>query len=213
MIERFWKPSRAKRGMWEVGPPLNNRTISRLRYFDRLLGLAPLDRGTVLECGVGAGDSLLMLQGLLADRGYRGGIVACDSFQGLPHSSDPRGRAGDYAYSVEYIRRLLRARGHVALHAGTPDARENVMLWPGWFHETLPLWLGAIAFLHLDCDLAESYSTCLVTLTPHLVSGAVIAIDDYNETWPGCISVLDGWCGAKGWTIQQAGPWHFVIVP
>ena len=64
-----------------------------------------------------------------------------------------------------------------------PPVRENVRLIKGWFNETLPEFVKAhpepCAFIHVDCDLYSSTKTIFDNLKNQIVSGTVIAFDEY----------------------------------
>jgi len=52
--------------------------------------------------------------------------------------------------------------------------------------------------VHLDCDLYESYRTCLEFFYPRLSMGAVVLFDEYNDpTWPGCNKAVDEFLADK----------------
>jgi hypothetical protein len=115
--------------------------------------------GLILEFGVATGGTIRHLAKLFPSRT----IYGFDSFDGLPEAW------GDY-----------RA-GHFA--CAVPDVPSNVDLVVGLFAETLPAFLashpGRAALVHLDCDLYSSTRTVLDLLSPRIVSGTVIVLDEY----------------------------------
>lgn len=68
------------------------------------------------------------------------------------------------------------------LPAGVPRV-PGAELVPGWFDETLPLFLeehpGPVAFLHIDADLYSSARTVLELVGPRLHTGSVIVFDEF----------------------------------
>lgn len=66
---------------------------------------------------------------------------------------------------------------------------ENIHFIQGLYQDSLSI-DGDVAFAHIDADWYESVMTCLVEIEPHLVSGAVLIIDDYND-WEGCKKAVD----------------------
>ena len=122
--------------------------------------IAPLE-GLVLEFGVASGSTINHLATSHALRERR--LYGFDSFCGLP---EPWGH-----YEV----------GHFA--CDPPAVASNVELFVGLFAETLPAFLarhaGACALVHLDCDLYSSTKTVLELLTPRIVAGTVIEMDEY----------------------------------
>lgn len=78
---------------------------------------------------------------------------------------------GGISSSIEKVRELLFRR------LCLDNAR--VHLVKGWFADTLlKSEVGAIALLHLDCDLYESTKYCLENLYNSVVQGGCIVIDD-----------------------------------
>jgi predicted O-methyltransferase YrrM len=53
-----------------------------------------------------------------------------------------------------------------------------------------------IALAHIDGDWYESVKTCLERIEPHLVSGGVLVIDDY-DAWSGCRTAVDEYFSDK----------------
>ena len=120
------------------------------------------DKGSILEFGVAAGDSINFISG----QTHRT-VHGFDSFQGLP--DDWPGRHEE--------------RGHYSNAGRMPDVRSHVTLVPGLFWETLPTFLAdddrKVAFIHMDCDLYESTRTVLEYLAPRIDVGTVIVFDEY----------------------------------
>ena len=134
--------------------PLDERNVARLLYFERLLGTVAHVSGDIVECGVGRGDSLLMLALLVCAEGKGRTIWAFDSFEGLPepgvHDLSPRRlRKGELACSIGAVRRLLLDSG-----LSHPFFDSNMTLVKGYFQETLVIRNRPIA-LHLDVDLCR----------------------------------------------------------
>ncbi|WP_162602541.1 TylF/MycF/NovP-related O-methyltransferase [Nocardioides daejeonensis] len=68
-------------------------------------------------------------------------------------------------------------------------ADHRVALIEGLFEETLRV-DGPVALAHVDGDWYASTMTCLQRITPHLVPGGRIVIDDYHM-WSGCRDAVD----------------------
>lgn len=118
-------------------------------------------KGLVLEFGVASGATINYLATTFALRGRR--LYGFDSFCGLPEPW-----AG---YEV----------GHFACEP--PAVATNVELVVGMFAETIPPFLaahsGSAALIHLDADLYSSTKTVLELLTPRIIPGTFIALDEY----------------------------------
>ena len=74
------------------------------------------------------------------------------------------------------------------MNGNAPQVNENVRLVKGWFNETLPAFVKEhaepCAFIHVDCDLYSSTKTIFDNLKNQIVSGTVIAFDEYFN-YPG----------------------------
>ena len=64
-----------------------------------------------------------------------------------------------------------------------PDVPEHVLLYEGWFKDTIPLWTtkhkGPISFLHMDADIYSSTIEVLSKLNQQIVPGTVIVFDEF----------------------------------
>jgi len=91
-----------------------------------------------------------------------------DSFEGLPEP---------WAF---------HEAGQFDLGGDLPEMPQNVTLVKGWFADSLPAFLEQhpqpVAFLHVDCDLYTSTKTVLDLLTPRLVPGSQLVLDDFMFT-------------------------------
>jgi hypothetical protein len=88
---------------------------------------------------------------------------------------------------------------------------ERWRLHEGWFCDTLPAFSppAPIALLRLDADWHDSTRSCLQSLAPHVASGGVVVLDDY-DTWSGCALAVDEYVRANPeWRLGRA----FGIVP
>src|SRR5438046_2505535 len=113
-------------------------------------------RGSILECGVYRGASLLALAHLMLP--MRPPIYGLDSFEGLdlPSEQDKfldgtldtaayRGAMADV--NLEILRNRLRTLGW-----------DHVKLVKGYFHDTLPtLKDERFSLVHIDCDVYEAH--------------------------------------------------------
>lgn len=78
---------------------------------------------------------------------------------------------------------------------GFPIARNNVYLVKGLYEDSLVV-NQSVVLAHIDCDWYESVMTCLNRITPWVVKGGRIIIDDYN-TWSGCRRAVDTYFADK----------------
>jgi predicted O-methyltransferase YrrM len=121
--------------------------------------------GLVLEFGVFRGQSVNAIAAALPDRTVHG----FDSFEGLPEAWP--------GYNV--------GAQHFDQGGRLPDVADNVELHRGWFEDSLPAFLaghpGAVAFVHVDCDLYSSTKTVFDALAERMRPGTVIVFDEYHN--------------------------------
>ncbi|CAM8394812.1 class I SAM-dependent methyltransferase [Candidatus Methylopumilus planktonicus] len=125
-----------------------------------------LQSGLILEFGVRHGTSIRQLASLISKP-----IYGFDSFEGLPENW--------YQESKE----VYSTRGKI------PKVPAHVTLIPGWFNQTLPLFLEKheedVALINIDCDIYSSTKTVLDLLSPRIKKGTIILFDEYigNLHW------------------------------
>lgn len=75
----------------------------------------------------------------------------------------------------------------------------SVSLVKGYFRDTLPNYRNVrLSFVHLDCDLYQSYKDTLEFLYPCVSPGGIVLLDEYNDTpWPGCNKAVDEFLADK----------------
>ncbi len=178
---------------------VNRHWINQTLYFQRLFNLIREVPGDIVECGVAWGVSLAQLALLLTEDSTLRHIWGFDSFSGLPHITKEDLATADPLYSV-------KSKGGINIKEETAKVTvakfgfdkyfisQKITLVKGWFEDTLPAYRGdAIAFLHLDPDLYESYKTALHCLWPKVQTGGVVSLDAYHNTdiLPGCKKAVD----------------------
>lgn len=163
-----------------------NRIISSIDDFN----------GNVIECGTYKGCTLLGMANLLKKRGKIDvKIYGLDSFEGFPdptkedacsdgtfHDVAWKGYYKDASYS-ELVKRI-DALGF----------SNQITLLKGFFEDTLPrLKNEKFKLVHLDCDLYQSYKTCLESLYDKVLPGGYFVFDDYLSTsvYPGAQRAVD----------------------
>lgn len=72
---------------------------------------------------------------------------------------------------------------------GYPVDQNTIHLIKGLYEDTLRV-DEPVALAHIDCDWYESVIICLKRITPQLVPGGILVIDDYNR-WSGCRQAVD----------------------
>lgn len=147
----------------------------------------------------------LTLEGDLAEFGVYKGNSACiiadeiktttrtlwlfDSFEGLPALTNLdnlaahfKGEFGDT--SVELINKRINPIKGLA----------NIRIIQGFFENTIcEIENRKFCFVHLDCDLYESYKFVLEYIKPRMSKGGIIVLDDYRDehNCPGAKKAVD----------------------
>jgi predicted O-methyltransferase YrrM len=164
--------------------------------------------GTIAECGVYRGATLLGMAHLLNTLGAAGfRLIGFDSFEGFPepreedalpggqfHPRALRGVFGDTSYNQ--LLGKVRALGY----------QDRIALVKGYFENTLHQWAGeTFSIVHLDCDLYQSYVECLNFFYPRVRKGGFIVFDEYDfiaDVYPGAQRAIDEFLADKPEKIQ-----------
>jgi O-methyltransferase len=165
--------------------------------------------GAIAECGVFRGSTLLGMAHRLALRNADDmTLIGCDSFEGFPAPTEEdalqngtfheRARQGVFQEtSYESLFSRISALGYA----------RNIRLVKGFFADTLPQ-LSELRFrlVHLDCDLYQSYVTCLYFFYPRLVQGGYLVFDEYDfseSVYPGARKAIDEFLRDKPEKLQR----------
>lgn len=160
------------------------------------------DGGLVAECGVYRGATLLGMADTLA--GVHAGdwhIVGFDSFAGFPEPA-PEDALSDGTYHPRTRRGMFNDASYEGLsrrirRLGLAD---RVTLVKGYFEDTLSTWQREFALVHVDCDLYESYRTCLEFFYPRVRPGGYMVFDEYDFSagvYPGAQKAIDEFLAVK----------------
>lgn len=171
---------------------MNPFTTGNLKQWRKALASTRNLTGAVIECGTYRGESIAPLAWLMREDGDTRRLYGFDSFVGFPDPGSEDQNDGRYlGRSPEYFARTSEqaVRDFIAA-LGLSD---RVALVPGFFEDTLPRTdVGAVSVLILDCDLYESYRTCLRYLYDKVERGGWILFDEYfNRKYPGARRAVD----------------------
>lgn len=162
-------------------------------------------RGSIVECGVWKGGSMMAVAHTLLDLGTENrDLYLFDTFQGMPppseddvnvhgHPASDMLAMSDKSTRVWAISTLEETMAAVQ-SVGYPFDRVHFI--KGRVEETLPQQAPAtIALLRLDMDWKEPTHHALGHLFPRLVSGGVLIVDDYGY-WRGARQATDDYVRA-----------------
>ena len=179
---------------------VSRQTLARYLALGEIFRLALDVHGSIVQCGVNHGGSLLLfaqLSAILEPVNLQRRIFGFDTFSGFPGiarqdrkrgAASPQARAGGYAggsrAELEQCVSLFdrnRFVGHVpkvALVEG--DATKTI---PRFVQDNPEL---VVSLLHLDFDLYEPTLAALRHFVPRIPKGGVIVFDELNNAaWPG----------------------------
>jgi len=165
--------------------------------------------GAIVECGVFRGCTLLGMAHRLRILGIRdASLVGCDSFQGFPAPTkeDALQDGSFHEVTREGVFHETSYEG-VSLRISALGYAPNIRLLKGFFADSLPQ-LSKMTFkvVHLDCDLYQSYVTCLNFFYPRLIPGGYMVFDEYDfsaPAYPGAKKAIDGFLRDKPEKLQR----------
>ena len=158
--------------------------------FDFLDKAAGID-GDVAECGVWRGRTLIAMGLYLKQAGSAKKLWGFDSFAGfdeaVPHNF--KNTSSDVVEGKALIFGL-----------------SNVTIVPGYFRESFKAVENRrFSFVHIDCDVYDSYVECLSFFYPRMAPGGVILFDEYDDPdWPGAKRAVDEFCRSSGASVEFA---------
>ena len=160
--------------------------------------------GDIVECGSGFGISLTIIGNCSNKLKLNKNIYAYDSFSGFP---DPTIEdISQYlptlrSYDTTNTQHIIENYNHLDLNE---FSKKHLNLVPGYFSETIPKTeIKKISFLHLDCDLYDSYKICIEHLIPKLSEKGLVLFDEYEEKkWPGATKAIN----------ESLGPFDLVLL-
>lgn len=176
----------------------NNVIKNSLKYYF-LLNQFNKKKINVVECGVGAGESLSYICSISKLLNIDAKIWAFDSFEGFPQSTiedEGKYKAGNIKphykmYNVEFVKKYMKTFNI--------DEQEiqKIQFVKGFFPESFKNYNSEkVDFLHLDVDLYNSYKYCLEFFWEYLGEGSIVLFDEYKSKsdlhkWPGASKAID----------------------
>src|SRR5579885_3209404 len=147
---------------------------------------AELD-GDIAECGVWRGRSLIAMGLYVTQKNLTKTIWGFDSFQGFDDAVAQDIALGGEQVAVKRFHGFDDTSFSLVNRKATVFGIRNMRIVPGYFKESLATCEArSFSFVHLDCDLYESYAECLAFFYPRMCPGGIILFDEYNDpAWPG----------------------------
>ncbi len=182
--------------------------LSRLLHHYELFRMIREVPGSVAECGVFRGETLLLWAKFLeifcmGDRSRC--VYGFDHFQGLrnlrPEDGPENAAMHDGAYDASEDYDQLMALIELFDADRFAPRKPRIQLVDGDARETLPRWAEAnpgvrLSVLHLDFDLYEPTRAALEVLYPRVVPGGLVIFDEFGfENFPGETQAVEDYFG------------------
>ncbi|MEC7583118.1 MAG: TylF/MycF/NovP-related O-methyltransferase [Planctomycetota bacterium] len=162
--------------------------------------------GDVAECGVFRGQTVVPIALYLRERSLDRRVFGLDSFQGFDDAVKVDMALGGADHPTKAVHGFsATSLDLVSNKARLFGVEDRIELLPGYFEQTLPaLQNRSFSFVHLDCDLYESYKACLEFFYPRMPVGGVILLDEYDDPpWPGCNKAVDEFLAGKAEGVHE----------
>ncbi len=164
--------------------------LTRLDLFRKIIEL----QGSIVECGVHRGNSLMLyyhLSNIFEPFGFNRKIIGFDTFEGfdsISEKDDPRITSQDFSDTS-----FSDLQTWIDLHDTNRSVSHinKVELVVGNAVETIPIYVREnphliIAMLYLDFDLYEPTKVALENFLPLVPKGGIVAFDEVNsKKWSG----------------------------
>jgi asparagine synthase (glutamine-hydrolysing) len=164
-------------------------------------------KGVIIEAGCALGGSAIVMA---AAKMTNRPIYLYDTFEMIPPPSTRDGDDAHQRYHViasgqasglkggnyyGYQKDLLTQVTKTFATYGFTEEQQHLHFEKGLYEDTLII-NQPVALAHIDCDWYDSVMTCLERITPNLVSGGVLIIDDYAD-WSGCRRAVDSYFASR----------------
>ena len=156
--------------------------------------------GDVVELGCYTGTTSLFIQRVLREEAKSRGFHVYDSFGGLP----PKVAQDSSPAGTQFVAGELNACKRTFVRHFKQAGLPLPFIHKAWFEELTQADLPPkIAFAFLDGDFYTSIASSLKVITPLLVNGSVIVVDDYqSEALPGARKAVDEWARRHNYTVR-----------
>jgi len=174
-------------------PERSSRGGANVNILLELLDRTAELEGDIAECGVWRGRSLIAMGIYVTQKNVTKTIWGFDSFRGFDDSVAQDIALGGEQVEVKRIHGFDDTSYALVNRKATVFGIRDMRIVPGYFKESLSKCdARKFSFVHIDCDLYESYAECLEFFYPRMCRGGVILFDEYNDpAWPGANRAVD----------------------
>jgi hypothetical protein len=191
--------------------------LAKTLYLDELYRRIEHIPGVIMEFGVWWGANLALLMSLRAIRepyNWTRKVIGFDTFEGYSPPTAPDGThelvaEGQYSVAPGYMEHLRAVLDYHEAENTMPHVRKYELV-KGDVSETIDAYLRqhpetAIALAYLDMQLYEPTKAALLAIRPHLVPGAVVAIDEFaSHEFPGETAAVREVLGVDGYRLERS---------
>lgn len=185
------------------------KILTRIKLFEMIREV----QGSIVECGVYKGDSLLTffhMSTIFEPFSFTRKIIGFDSFSGFPSISarDNLKFAKVHHLSDVDLSHIQRVVEIQELNKALPELN-RIELIKGNVDETIPQYLKdnshlIVSLLYLDFDLYEPTKIALESLLSKVTIGGIVAFDQINQSkWKGETQALDEVIGINNVALKK----------
>lgn len=185
---------------------LNRAAFHRCLYLRGLYSSIETVSGSLVECGVGQGQSLALWVSLTLIEGRDRRVWAFDSFEGFPAKLVAEDEASAFTkglqeyrqFDIPYVRKTLMDFG-----LASADIDRQVSMVKGFIPDSCEKYDGSeIALLYIDLDIYEGYRDALSIFFDKVSHGGIVAFDEYlkpldTHKWPGAAKAINEFLDAR----------------
>ncbi len=175
---------------------LNRREVKLVFHYDSFLKTNNLN-GSIVECGVASGNSLIFLIKLNEINQKKRTIYAFDTFEGFPEGSIhdgeflKKGRPSYLKYNLEFVKRKLKLNN---IDSNKINFIKGII--PSTFSDFTE---EKVSLVNIDLDLYAPIKSSLEFFWPLLEKNGLIMLDEYDmdgddRKWPGAKKAIDEFC-------------------
>jgi O-methyltransferase len=149
--------------------------------------------GDVAECGVFRGRTLVPMAVYLAQNSSPKHVLGFDSFEGFDEAVNVDVRLGGLRSKDRHVAAFNETSVKFVQAKLTRFGVRNTTLVKGFFRDTLEHHAERrFSFVHLDCDIYQSYKECLEFFYSRTSPGGIVLFDEYKDPhWPGATQAVD----------------------
>jgi hypothetical protein len=177
---------------------VKRQTLARFIAIYEIFKMQKNMKGSVIDCGVNEGMSLMSLAQLstiLEPYNYHRNIFGFDTFEGFPKVSkkdknNKISRKGFFKHKYNSYQEIIKSINFYNNNRFL-NKKNKIQLIKGDATKTIPVFLKKnkhliISSLWLDFDIYEPTKVALEYFSNHLVNGSIIVFDELNNPmWPG----------------------------